>query len=159
VAEHDPSQGHQGELDELNQLEEDQETSKREPGEPVCALLDVCALDYYRQLYLMSRLTIRNLFQPTQNFPHRLVLSNLGDDGRDGRVGDTEKRKDDHVGHNDEEKVAGGDGAVEPGSGWDALVLRDFADDDGEEVAKEDGDDRGEYTGDNGKLLVSLTKA
>lgn len=84
--------------------------------------------------------------------------TNLHHDPRYCRVYHTEKRKNDQVGNDHEEKVSGGHCTVEAGTCGGSLVLGDFADDDRKKEAKEGGDDGWEDTRNHGKLNSRLSK-
>ena len=102
MTKHVPPNRDQRELDKLDQLENDQEPSQREPSEPVGALDDVGVLDL-----------VWNLFEPLEYFFCGRVLADLEDDLGNRVVEHAEQGKDEQVGDDDECKVASGDSAIE----------------------------------------------
>lgn len=84
------------------------------------------------------------------------MLPNLGYDRSDGRIHHTKQSKDEQVGHDDEEKVSGGDCSVETRSSGCALIFGDFADDNREEVTEKNGNNGREHTGNDGELANQL---
>lgn len=110
-------------------------------------LLNICPLNL-----------IRDIFKPFKDRGHTLVSTNLHHDPRYCRVYHTEKRKNDQVGNDHEEKVSSGHCTVQAGTCGGSLVLGDFADDDRKKEAKEGGDDGWEDTRNHGKLDSRLSK-
>lgn len=110
-------------------------------------LLNICPLNL-----------IRDIFKPFKDCGHTLVSTNLHHDPRYCRVHHTEKRKNDQVGNDHEEKVSSGHRTVQAGTCGRSLVLGDFADDDRKKEAKERGDNRWEDTRNHGKLDSRFSK-
>lgn len=159
---HESSYGYHGQFDQLDQFENDQEAPKRQPRQPIFStcisivsskrirkkkkrhtstLLNICPLNL-----------IRDIFKPFKDRAHTLMSTNLHHDPRYCRVYHTEKRKNDQVGNDHEEKVSSGHCTVQAGTCGRSLVLGDFADDDRKKEAKEGGDDGWEDTRNHGKL-------
>lgn len=105
-------------------------------------LLNICPLNL-----------IRDILKPFKDRTRTLVPTNLHNNPRYSRVYHTEKRENDQVGNDHEEKVSSGHCAVQAGTCGRSLVLGDFADDDREKVAKQGRDNRWEDTRDHGKLF------
>lgn len=111
-------------------------------------LLNICPLNL-----------IRDILKPFKDRARTLVPTNLHNNPRYSRVYHTEKRENDQVGNDHEEKVSSGHCAVQAGTCGRSLVLGDFADDDREKVAKQGRDNRWEDTRDHGELFNILSNS
>lgn len=169
MGKHESSDRYHGQLDQLDQFENDQEASKRQPRQPIffslskfisffsshpkkkkrfgfkhtSTLLDICPLNL-----------IRDILKPFQDRAHTLVSTDLHHDPRYGGVYHPKKRENDQVGNDHEEKVSSGHRTVQTGTCGRSLVLGDLADDDREKVAKEGRDNGWEDTRDHGELFI-----
>lgn len=131
VAEHDPAERNEGEPQQLDDLEEDKETTQREPGKPVGALLNVGALD-----------VLWKVLEHAEDILGRLSTSNILDDVSHEVDNNSKDREQDQIPHDHEEVVSGEGGAVQATPRLCTLVLADAAQDVGQDE-REDGEDRG----------------